>query len=50
MPRWALSADSAQALAAQCDVVITMLSDAAAVRAILCGSGSTLAARKPTDS
>lgn len=40
-------ADSPQALAAHCDVVITMLSDAAAVRAILGGSGGTLAAAPP---
>lgn len=40
-------ADSPQALAARCDVVITMLSDAAAVRGILGGSGGTLAAARP---
>jgi 3-hydroxyisobutyrate dehydrogenase len=40
-------ADSPQALAAQCDVVITMLADAAAVRAVLCGRDGTLSASRP---
>jgi 3-hydroxyisobutyrate dehydrogenase len=40
-------ADSSQALAAQCGVVITMVSDAAAVRTVLCGSNGTLAAGRP---
>src|SRR5581483_1511193 len=35
------------ALAAQCDLVITMLSDATAVREVLCGSDGTLAAARP---
>ncbi len=40
-------ADSPAALAAASDVVITMLSDAAAVRAILAGPGGVLAAIRP---
>lgn len=37
-------ADSPLALAAGCDLVITMLADAAAVRAVLCGPGGVLPA------
>ena len=40
-------ADSPSALAARCDVVITMLSDAGAVRAVLGGRDGVLAACRP---
>jgi 3-hydroxyisobutyrate dehydrogenase len=40
-------ADSPQMLAAQCDVVITMLSDARAARTIMCGDNGTLATSRP---
>jgi 3-hydroxyisobutyrate dehydrogenase-like beta-hydroxyacid dehydrogenase len=40
-------AGSPSALAAGCDVVITMLSDAGAARAVLCGSDGVLSACRP---
>lgn len=40
-------AGSPAALAAECDVVITMLADAAAVRMVLCGSNGVLSASRP---
>lgn len=40
----AVLAESPQALAAECDLVITMLSDAKAVRAVLCGPDRVLSA------
>jgi 3-hydroxyisobutyrate dehydrogenase-like beta-hydroxyacid dehydrogenase len=43
----AVLAESPQALAAECDLVITMLSDAQAVRAVLCGPDGVLPTLRP---
>ena len=40
-------ADSPRALAAACDIVITMLSDAGAAQAVLCGPDGVLSAARP---